>query len=85
MSNEEQVLGITIDNKLTFKSQTKVKCKKAAQKIGALSKLLNHLNDSQKRLIFNSIIKSQFNYCPLIWMFCSTTSNNTIKITKFII
>ena len=51
-------------------------CKKAAQKIGAFSRLLNHLSDSHKRLSFNSIIKLQFNYCPLTWMFCSRASNN---------
>ena len=79
-SNEEKILGITIDNKLSFKRHIKTLCKKAAaQKKGALSRLLNHLSDSQKRLIFNSIIKSQFNYCPLTWMFCSRTSNNMIK------
>ena len=54
-------------------------CKKASQKIGALSRLSNHLNDSQKRLILNSIVKSQFSYCPLVWMFCSRTSNNMIN------
>ena len=47
--------------------------------MGTLSRLLNHLSDSQKRSIFNSLIKSQFNYCPLIWMFCSRTSNNMIN------
>ena len=57
-SNEERILGITTDNKLTSKSHVKILCKKAARKLGALSRLLNHLNDSQKRLIFNSIIKS---------------------------
>ena len=40
---------------------------------------MNHLSDSQKRLIFNSIIKSQFNCCHLIWMFCSRTPNNMIN------
>ena len=79
-SNEEKILGITIDNKLTFKGHIKILCRKAAQKMGALSRLLNHLSDSQKRSIFNSLIKSQFNYCPLIWMFCSRTSNNIITI-----
>ena len=54
-------------------------CKKASQKIGALSRLSNHLNDSQKILILNSIVKSQFSYCPLVWMFCSRTSNNMIN------
>ena len=65
-SNEEKRLGITINNKLTFKSHNKILCRKAAQKIGALSRLLNHLSNSQKRLIFSSTIKSQFNYCPVI-------------------
>ena len=73
-SNVEKILGITIDNKLNFKNHIKILCRKTTQKIGALSRLLNHLSDSQKRLIFNSIIKSQFNYCPLKWMFCSRTS-----------
>ena len=53
--------------------------KKGTQKIGALSILSNHLNDSQKRLVFNSIVKSQFSYWTLVWMFCSRTSNNMIN------
>ena len=84
-SNEEKILRTTIDNQLTFKSYIKILCKKAAQKIEALSRLLNHLNHFPKRLIFNSIIitKSQFNFCPLIWMFSRRTSNDTInKIDK---
>ena len=67
--NEEKILGITIDNKLTFKSHIKISSKKASQIIGALSRLLNYLNDSQKRLILNSAVKSQFNYFPLTFMF----------------
>ena len=27
------------------------------------------------------MIKSQFTYCPLVWMFCSRTSNNLINET----
>ena len=72
-SNEEKILGTTTDNKLTFKSHIKISCKKAEEKIGPLSRLLNH-----KRLIFNFIIKSQCNYCPPIWMLWSGTSNNMI-------
>ena len=72
---ENEQLTINIDNKLTFKSHIKILCGKAAQKIGALSRPLNNLSNSQKRLIFNSIIKSQFNYYPLTWIFCSRTTN----------
>ena len=25
------------------------------------------------------MIKSQFNYCPLVWMFCSRKSNNFVN------
>ena len=52
---------------------------KASQKLGALSRLKGYLGNSKKSLIFNSIIKSQFSYCPLVWMFCSRTSNNIIN------
>ena len=78
-SKEQKILGVTIDNKLTFKSHIEDLCKKASQKIGALSGLSNHLNDSQKRLVLNSIMKSQLSYCPLAWMFCSRRSNNMIN------
>ena len=54
-SNEGKILVITIDNKLTFKSYIKVLCKKAAKKKRALSRVLNHLSYSQKRLIFSSV------------------------------
>ena len=50
-SKEQKILGVTIDNKLTFKSHIKNLCKKASQKIRALSRFSNNLNDSQKSLI----------------------------------
>ena len=78
-SNEEQkILGVIVDNKLTFKSHIKNLCKIASQKIATLSRLSNHLNNSQKRLIFNSLVKSQFSYCPLVWMFCSNNMINKV-------
>ena len=45
----------------------------------ALSSLTNYLNDSEEKLIFNATVKSQFNYCPLVWMFCSRQTSNVIK------
>ena len=48
-SSEEKILGKTIDDKLSFKSHVKNLCKKASQKIWALSRLTNCLNDSEKK------------------------------------
>ena len=44
--NNIEAKGITIDNRLYFISHINTLCKKAAQKIGALSRL----SDSQKRI-----------------------------------
>ena len=82
-SKEEKILGVIIDNKLRFKSHVKNLCKKASQKIWALSRLVNYLNDSKKKMTFNALIKSEFSYCPSVWMFCSRQTNNIInKILK---
>ena len=43
-----------------------------------MSRILNQFNNSEKNL-FNAVGKSQFNYCRLVWMFCSRTSNNMIN------
>ena len=61
-SNEEKILGVIIDNKLRFECHVKNLCKKASQKIWTLSRLINYLNDSEKKLIFSALIKSEFSY-----------------------
>ena len=78
-SKEQKIIGVLIDNKLNFKSHISELCKKASQEIAALSRLSSYLHNSEKKIIFNSITKSQFSYCPLVWMFCSRTSNNMIN------
>ena len=52
---EEDVLGATIDNKLTFNSQIKSICRKVGQKLGALLRITNYLNLSQKKALLNSV------------------------------
>ena len=78
-SHLETLLGIEIDDKLTFTKHIKTLCKKTGQKLNALARLSNFMNITQKQFLFNSFIKSQFNYCPLIWMFCTRTLNSKIN------
>ena len=41
---------------------------------------MNHyLTEDQKLLLLNSVVKSQFSYCPLIWMFTSRYLNNALN------
>ena len=74
-----KLLGILTDRDLSFDKHIKSLCRKAGQKLNALARISNYLTHDQKRLLLNSIIKSQFSYCPLIWMFCSRSLNNLIN------
>ena len=69
-SDKEVILGLTIDNKLSFDNHVKKICRKASKKTCALSRISNYLDSKQKEIIFKEMIRSEFSYCPLIWMFC---------------
>ena len=62
----------------TFKSHVMNLCKKDLQEIWALVRLSGYLIDKQKCLIFNSVIRSQFNYYLIVYIFCSRQTDNTI-------
>ena len=55
-SKEEVILGITIDNKLTFGSHIKSICQKAGQKLSALSRISPYLETNKKELLFKSMV-----------------------------
>ena len=81
--NEVQLLGITIDYKLTFSTHIKNICKTANNKLCAILRLRNSLSQSQTKLLINAHVISQFFYCPLIWMFCAKGDMKTIiKVHK---
>ena len=63
---EVEVLGITIDRNLNFKGYIKNICRKAGQKLSALLRISSHINTDKKALLYKSMIKSQFTYCPLV-------------------
>ena len=73
------VLEIEIDHNLNFEDHIKTICTKAAKKLHALQRIANFIDYSQRNLLFQSIIKSQFSYCPIAWMFCSRRANNLIN------
>ena len=51
-SKEEVILGITIDNKLSFDSHIRKMCKKSGQKLNAFSRITTFLNKDKKSIIF---------------------------------
>ena len=78
-SKEVEILGITLDRNMNFHTHIKNICRKAGQKLSALLRISPYLDQGTKVLLCKSMIKSQFNCCPLVWMFCSRQSNNLIN------
>ena len=54
-------------------------CWKARRESFALSRISNYLGSKQKETLFKRMMKIQFSYCSLIWMFSSRKSNNLIN------
>ena len=54
-SNEDKLLGVTIDNKLKFDSHIANICFKANEKLIVVSRLASLLTFGQKRVLFNPI------------------------------
>ena len=67
----KKFLGIKIDSKLMFDSHAKSLCKKASQKLNALSRVVYQLDLNQRKLLMNAFITSQSSYAPVVWMFRS--------------
>ena len=60
-----------MDDKLKFDIQVSSMCKKAAKQLNALKRIGHLLDQSSRLTIFRAYIMSNFNYCPLVWHFCS--------------
>ena len=65
-SLNEKLLGVTIDNKMTFNPHVTKLCCKASQKLHALSRIGKYMDLRQRKIIMGSFISSQFGYCPLV-------------------
>ena len=72
---------MNIDYNLLFNEHITEFCNKANQKISALFRIRNSLDSKHAAILCNSFIMSAFNYCPLIWMFCTKSAAKRIVST----
>ena len=78
-TNKAKLLGITFDNKLTMNDHIKNICNRASSKLYALARISHYLEEQKRKILMKSFVISQFNYCPIIWMYCQRKSNNLIN------
>ena len=78
-TKEKELLGVKIDAKLSFENHFSSLSKKASQKLHALARVVNFMDLTKRKSLMKAFITSQFNYCPIIWMFYSRQLNNRIN------
>ena len=56
----------------------RIDLKTANKKIIVFSRVANYLNYEKCKIPYNAFIMSNFNYCPLIWMYHGMISSNQV-------
>ena len=68
--------NLTLKNsKNSISSTFKKMCRKAGQKLSTLLRLSPYPDTTKRKTIYTTMVKSQLNYCPLVWMFCPRRSS----------
>ena len=68
---------------LNFDTQVSNICQKAARQLNVLQRLSKFLSVNTRLVIFKSFIRSNFNYCPIVWHFCSQTNSEKLEKLQF--
>ena len=80
LENEDHVrlLGVIFDRNLKFDKYIKEICDIAQKRLFALIRIRKLIGIEQANILANSFILSKFQYCNLLWMFCSKKEQSRI-------
>ena len=77
-----EVLGLSIDSKITWTSHLSNICRRAGQRLGALRKLANKLDAKGRANIYKTQVRSIMEYSCLAWMNASQTTLSQLDIIQ---
>ena len=78
----QKLLGVYIDNTLSWKSQITKICSKLNSKIALLKRISYYLTYDMKLLFYNAYIMSTFDYCCTVWGKGKYIQNTIYKTQK---
>ena len=78
-NDDVTLLGVMIDKNLTFKKHVGNLVRQVHYKLHALRRIRKFLTIEKAKIQGNAFIDSQFNYAPLIWMYCRKTLYSKIQ------
>ena len=79
MISSVKLLGIHIDNKLSFNEHISKLCKKSANQINVMKRLARHLDYDCMLKVYDCFFLSNFNYCPLAYNSQYMVNDNKIE------
>ena len=74
-----KLLGVHIDNKLTFRMYLIKKLKQANSKLAVIKRNKGFISSCQIKILLSSFVHSQLAYAPLVWMFHNKDLHNKIN------
>ena len=72
-----KLLGVTLGGRLTFNEHVSICRSKATRQLNALSR--RYLDTSSCSFLFSNFVKSNFNYCPMVWHFRGKVNSDKIE------
>ena len=70
--NSVKLLGIEIDNKLSFEQHISTLCNKASNILNLIRRIQKLMGFKENKVLLNSFVYSNFDYGHVVWHFCSS-------------
>ena len=77
------MLGLTIDNKLSFNSRIKITCRKASPETSVLSRISGFLDLKPKESLLKGMIRSQMTRISALFSACYPQEYLTTYLIKY--
>ena len=83
INNHLKILGISLDNKLSFREHISIMLKKVYSKIGALRRLKRLVPANIMLLLYTSFVLSHFEYCNSLLLGIGKTLNKKLEDANY--
>ena len=77
-----KVIRITIDSRLNFSQHVSILCIKAARQLNVLARISKYIDETSRKMIYSSFVRSYFNFCPMVCHFCGIQNNENLRGSK---
>ena len=74
-----KLLGVEVDDELTFSTHIGNLCKRVSQRIGVISRFRNIMPTNAKLTIYKTAVLSHLTYCSTVWHFCKVADKRKIE------